>query len=184
MVDGTWETFVYDTRNPDAPYDTSDIVTAYLRGSFNDWDQSMPMNGPDERGVYWLDTKIPTGYNEYKFYFDLGMGNNDWISDPESQNRNTSDNNNSIRTAVLDTLPSIRHLTPFMGTRAMPGDTIWIEGQRFAADDSVGFLFDPVITSPDHGHLRPDNRHNRLVQSVHDRTEHVWTHGDSRTGNG
>jgi len=147
VLPDTWHTFSLDTRSPNVTYGVDDITAVYARGTFNSWDLSAPLEGPDDRGVYSADVQISVGENEYKFYFDLGQGDEDWISDPDNPMTNPDDNNNSVVVAVADTLPYVDHLTPRDGTIYAVADTIRITGLARTADDGKALSGDPVITA-------------------------------------
>lgn len=57
------------------------VKTVALAGTFNDWNNSAKMSGPNGQGVYSKRVRLPSGAHRYKFVMDKNL----WTHDPASR---------------------------------------------------------------------------------------------------
>ncbi len=127
----TWYLFRYDTRSSFATFNLEDIDEVYVAGPFNNWSTSEdPMNGPDERGVFTLPLRVPTGALPYKFV----VNGNRWVPDPDNPRNDGSQYGNSLLILQPDSLPTIRGMRPLAGERLEAGQPFDIRAVIRPAD--------------------------------------------------
>jgi len=70
----------------------SQVKAVYLAGEFNDWNPTaLPMEGPDEAGLFQAKLELDPGVYQYKFVVD----GTEWTSDPKNMYR-TGEYDNSV----------------------------------------------------------------------------------------
>jgi cyclomaltodextrinase / maltogenic alpha-amylase / neopullulanase len=126
----SWHRFTLDSRSIDIPYTPEELGTVYLKGDFNGWGDGMPLNGPDERGVFWYDVQLmEVGYG-YKFHAD---GDN-WMQDPDNPNTDGGMFNNSLVMAEPKDMPYGYGFRPYVSEIFQSGETVPLEAQFYPTD--------------------------------------------------
>ena len=129
----TYHHFVLDSRSVDVPYTPEDLGTVYLKGDFNGWGENMPMNGPDERGVFWFDAELMEVPYGYKFH---AAGDN-WMQDPDNPETDGGMFNNSLVVAEAKDHPYGYGFRPYVGEIFAAGAiTVPLAGQFYPTDVS------------------------------------------------
>ena len=104
----TWEIFRYDSRSAFANF-FGQVNSVNLAGTFNGWSTTAtPMTNVDAYGGRWVEVQMPTGDNQYKFV----LNGSNWQIDPDNPRNNPNDNNNSIITLTVDSLPQVYNVLP------------------------------------------------------------------------
>ncbi|MCB2210633.1 T9SS type A sorting domain-containing protein [bacterium] len=130
----TWHRFTLDSRSIDCPYTPAQLGTVYLKGDFNGWGDGMPMNGPDERGVYYFDVQLMEIQYGYKYHAD---GDN-WMQDPDNPRTDGGMFNNSLVEATPKDQPYGFGFRPYVGETFQQGETIPLAAQFYPTDTSTG----------------------------------------------
>lgn len=104
--------FVFDANTSRLTF-AGRVNSVALVGDFNQWNSSAnPMRDEDGDGVWETTITVEEGVWEYKFFINGIL----WLTDPENPVFNPDDNSNSVITAVADSLPRLRLLSPAEGT--------------------------------------------------------------------
>ncbi|VAX27576.1 hypothetical protein MNBD_IGNAVI01-1047 [hydrothermal vent metagenome] len=99
--------FYYDEYNTGSSI-IQNVTSVSLVGDFNNWNESFdPMNDDNNDGLWETTTFIEKGNYEYKFKLNSTL----WINDPDEPNFSDL-NDNNIFSVVVDSIPSIKLITP------------------------------------------------------------------------
>lgn len=103
--------FYYDEFNPVASKSLN-INSVSLVGEFNNWNETFNRMNDDNGDGLWEETIYMEG-GTYEYLFKLN--NSIWFNDPDEPNFSTN-NQNNVFTVVIDSIPSIKLLSPNEGT--------------------------------------------------------------------
>ena len=104
----SWEIFRYDQRSAFANF-FGQVNSVNLAGTFNGWSTTAtPLTNMDAYGQRWVEVQMPVGDNQYKFV----LNGSNWQIDPDNPRNNPNDNNNSIITLTVDSLPQVYDVQP------------------------------------------------------------------------
>ncbi|MBU0507355.1 T9SS type A sorting domain-containing protein [bacterium] len=127
----TWVAFRYDPRSAYATYIGANVNSLNLAGAFNGWSTTAtPLTRLDPYGNRWGEVQIPVGANEYKFV----ANGNIWITDPDNPQTAGGGYNNSLLTAVVDSLPQVHDVQPGEN-RVFPADSTVVVTVRIRPGD-------------------------------------------------
>jgi glycosidase len=99
--------FYYDEYNTGSTI-LQNVISASVVGEFNNWNESFDkMNDENNDGLWEVTSYAEVGEYEYKFKLNGAI----WINDPDESNFSTI-NENNLFSVVLDSLPSIKLISP------------------------------------------------------------------------
>jgi len=132
QVVNTHAIFRYDPRSAFASALPGPINTVNLAGTFNGWSTTAtPLTAIDANGAHWGEVALPSGTSEYKFVIN---GNN-WQIDPDNPHNDSQDNNNSIITLPIDSLPQVYNVQPGENLTYMQGNNNVVISVHIRAGD-------------------------------------------------
>lgn len=104
--------FYFDTHNSRNPFFTVDINSVSVMGAFNNWNNQFdPMQDSDFNGVWEATVALePHGW-EYKFQVNGSL----WVNDNDNPGFNPDNADNNWIEVVVDSMPSIKLLSPSEG---------------------------------------------------------------------
>ncbi len=118
--------FLLDNRSYFLNYLNAPVTSGLIKGTFNGWgsqgaDTLLATNHPDVLG-----RRLEIPYNtvlQYKYHVN-GLGNEDWINDPDNPHMNSADHNNSMLYFYPDSAGYFYDLQPEQGALFNSGNGI------------------------------------------------------------
>ncbi len=140
-VVNTHAIFRYDPRSAFASVIQGPINSVNLAGTFNGWSTTAtPLSNVDAYGARWVEIVLPTGTSAYKFVIN---GNN-WQIDPDNPHNDSHDNNNSLITLAVDSLPQIYNVLPGENLTYTQGANVVVSVHIRPGDLGPGLAGTPV----------------------------------------
>ena len=123
--------FLLDNRSYFLNYLNAPVTFGLIKGTFNGWgsqgaDTLYSTGNPDVLG-----RRLEIPYNtvlQYKYHVN-GLGNEDWINDPDNPHMNSADHNNSMLYFYPDSAGYFYHLEPQQGEIFSSGSGIAFQAQ-------------------------------------------------------